>query len=159
MFMLDLINVPLLSACNTHCKQTKAKHTIKENESSSCPWPLSSLRLLIPPHPCMQRISSPGTETDHGSHRDSPAVDIWFPGSSPLCVHGPCLILLKGSKSRPYVHWLMCLTLHEMSLYSEAPVMTSFYLHLLHSMHSCLTGWLSQMLLLMKSTSLPLNFK
>lgn len=76
---------------------------------------------------------------------ENPDVDILYPGSTSPCGHVPCVILLKGSKSQPHVQWLMCLTLHEMSLYSEATT-SSFYLGRFAyclPMHSWLTDWLT----------------
>lgn len=76
----------------------------------------------------------------------SPMEDISFSGSSSLRGHVPWVILLKDRENQSHVQWLMCLTLHEMSLYSEAPI-TSFYQGcLVCTMYSCqpacLTDWL-----------------
>lgn len=92
---------------------------------------------------------------------ENPDVDILYPGSTSPCGHVPCVILLKGSKSQPHVQWLMCLTLHEMSLYSEATT-SSFYLgHFAYCLpvHSWLTDWLAQMQVLMRGTWLLLHFE
>lgn len=73
---------------------------------------------------------------------ENPDVDILYPGSTSPCGHVPCVILLKGGKSQPHVQWLMCLTLHEMSLYSEAATSSSYlgcFAYCL-PMHSWLTG-------------------
>lgn len=73
----------------------------------------------------------------------SPPEDISFPAPSSPCGHVPCVILLKGSKSLPHVQWLMCLALHEMSLYWEAPVSRSYQGAVLTAFHAFLPDWLT----------------
>lgn len=80
------------------------------------------------------------------SHQPQSPIGETFHFSS-LCGHVPCVILLKGSKSQSPVQWLMCLTLHEISFYSEVH-MSSFSqgcsLYCLPSTPASLREWLSQ---------------